>query len=82
MYLEDVYMWKKLMYGPLTMHQYRLSGIYSDIDRAIRIIKKQPYGDVLESVITSIYLLLSVLKKVVVKVKRSEIVKKLKSIVK
>ena len=81
-YLEDVYMWKKLMYGPLTMHQYRLSGIYSDIDRAIRIIKKQPYGDVLESVITSIYLLLSVLKKVVVKVKRSEIVKKLKSIVK
>lgn len=53
------WLWMKIMFGPFTMHQYRLTGPYSDEKRALEVYSKQPLGDLLESSITSSYLLLA-----------------------
>jgi len=50
-------LWWKIMFGPFTMHQYRLSGPYSQPERAALVYSKQPVGDVVESVITASFLL-------------------------
>jgi dimethylaniline monooxygenase (N-oxide forming) len=49
--------WIKIMFGPFTMHQYRLVGPYADPDRAYDVYKRQPIGDLLESSITATFLL-------------------------
>ena len=58
-FFKSPYLWSKIMFGPLTMHQYRLTGRHSDIKRATEIILKQPYGDLLESVITAFFLIIT-----------------------
>ena len=49
--------WLKIMFGPFTMHQYRLVGPYADPKRADEVYKKQPIGDFLESSITATFLI-------------------------
>lgn len=50
-------MWLKIMFGPFTMHQYRLVGPYADPKRAFEVLSRQPLGDFLESSITASFLL-------------------------
>lgn len=49
-------MWLKIMFGPFTMHQYRLVGPYADPKRAEEVYSRQPLGDFLESSITLSFL--------------------------
>ncbi len=51
------WLWVKIMFGPFTMHQYRLQGPYSDPKRAEDVYRRQPIGDLMESVITSSFLI-------------------------
>lgn len=48
--------WFKIMFGPFTMHQYRIQGPYAEPDRALEVIRRQPVGDFLESAITASFL--------------------------
>eukprot|EP01036_Dinobryon_divergens_P025456 gene25455-34006_t len=50
-------LWWKVMFGPFTMHQYRLTGPYAQPDRAMEVYSRQPVGDVVESVITASFLI-------------------------
>jgi dimethylaniline monooxygenase (N-oxide forming) len=54
--LTKPWLWVKIMFGPFTMHQYRLVGPYADPERAEAVYKRQPIGDLLESVITASFL--------------------------
>jgi dimethylaniline monooxygenase (N-oxide forming) len=49
-------LWFKIMFGPFTMHQYRLVGPYANPERASQVYEKQPVGDFLEASITSCFL--------------------------
>lgn len=49
--------WVKIMFGPFTMHQYRLVGPYADPKRAEDVYSRQPIGDFLESSITLSFLI-------------------------
>lgn len=49
-------LWFKIMYGPLTTHQYRLVGPYADPELAAKFYEKVPVGDLLEASITTFYL--------------------------
>jgi len=51
--------WWKIMFGPFTMHQYRLVGPYANPKLAERVYAKQPVGDFLECSITAAFLLLA-----------------------
>lgn len=51
--------WWKIMFGPFTMHQYRLVGPYANPEIAERVYAKQPVGDFLECSITAAFLVLS-----------------------
>ena len=49
--------WIKIMFGPFTMHQYRIQGPYADPQRAYAVLSRQPLGDLLESSITATFLI-------------------------
>lgn len=50
------YTWFKLMFGPFTVHQYRLQGPHANVERALEVYRRQPVGDILESAITVSFL--------------------------
>jgi dimethylaniline monooxygenase (N-oxide forming) len=50
-------LWFKIMFGPFTMHQYRLVGPYANPKRAEEVYSRQPVGDFLESSITASFLI-------------------------
>jgi len=56
---SDPKLWKHIMFGPLTMHQYRLVGPHATPTFARDVIVRMPTGDTLESVITASFLLTS-----------------------
>eukprot|EP00595_Chromulina_sp_UTEXLB2642_P002014 CAMPEP_0196761908 /NCGR_PEP_ID=MMETSP1095-20130614/1218_1 /TAXON_ID=96789 ORGANISM="Chromulina nebulosa, Strain UTEXLB2642" /NCGR_SAMPLE_ID=MMETSP1095 /ASSEMBLY_ACC=CAM_ASM_000446 /LENGTH=565 /DNA_ID=CAMNT_0042111989 /DNA_START=75 /DNA_END=1772 /DNA_ORIENTATION=+ len=56
LFLEKPHLWWKIMFGPFTMHQYRLVGPYADPKRAEEVYNRQPLGDFLESAITASFL--------------------------
>lgn len=49
--------WLKIMFGPFTMHQYRLVGPGAKPKRAFEVLARQPLGDLLESTITASFLI-------------------------
>ncbi|CAM9573118.1 unnamed protein product [Phaeothamnion confervicola] len=49
--------WWKIMFGPFTMHQYRLVGPSANPKRAADVYERQPVGDLLESSITATFLI-------------------------
>jgi|UniRef100_A0A7S2UXY2 dimethylaniline monooxygenase (N-oxide forming) len=49
-------LWFKIMFGPFTMHQYRLVGPWADPARAEAVYAKTPVGDFLEAIITAGFL--------------------------
>jgi hypothetical protein len=55
-FFKNPYLWSKMMFGPLTTHQYRLRNLTNEM---ITIILKQPYGDVLENIITITFLMIT-----------------------
>lgn len=59
LFFMNPYLWSKIMFGPLTTHQYKLRRIIfsdSEINEATKIIIRQPYGNFLESIITALFL--------------------------
>jgi dimethylaniline monooxygenase (N-oxide forming) len=52
-------LWLKIMFGPFTMHQYRLVGPYANPARAEEVYSRQPLGDFLESSITICFLIVA-----------------------
>ena len=59
LFFTNISVWCKIMFGPFTMHQYRLYGPHSNRERAIDVYKRQPVGDFMETVITLSFLLLA-----------------------
>lgn len=57
LFLTKPNLWLKIMFGPFTMHQYRISGPYADPKRAEEVYARQPLGDFLESSITASFLI-------------------------
>ena len=57
LFFKKPYIWFKIMFGPFTMHQYRIVGPYANPKRAFEVLSRQPVGDLLESVITASFLL-------------------------
>mmetsp|Transcript_16421 Transcript_16421/g.53528 ORF Transcript_16421/g.53528 Transcript_16421/m.53528 type:complete len:646 (+) Transcript_16421:81-2018(+) len=57
LFLTKPKIWWKIMFGPFTMHQYRLVGPYANPKLAARVYEKQPVGDFLECSITAAFLL-------------------------
>jgi len=57
LFFKKPMVWLKIMFGPFTMHQYRLVGPYADPERAYEVYRRQPLGDLLESSITASFLL-------------------------
>ena len=55
-FFKNPYLWSKMMFGPLTTHQYRLRNLTNEM---ITIILKQPYGDVLENIITITFFMMT-----------------------
>jgi dimethylaniline monooxygenase (N-oxide forming) len=56
LFLTNPRVWFKIMFGPFTMHQYRIQGPAADPQRAQEVYKKLPVGDLLESSITASFL--------------------------
>lgn len=56
LFLTKPWLWFKIMFGPFTMHQYRLVGPQADPKRAEDVYSRQPVGDLLESTITASFL--------------------------
>ena len=57
LFFKKPQVWIKIMFGPFTMHQYRLVGPYADPKRAEEVYSRQPLGDFLESSITLSFLI-------------------------
>jgi len=57
--LTKPWLWLKIMFGPFTVHQYRLFGPQCDPINAERAICRHPFGDMLESAITLFFLVLA-----------------------
>lgn len=51
------WLWFKIMFGPFTMHQYRLVGPSADPKRAEAVYARTPVGDLLETSITATFLI-------------------------
>ncbi|CAM9432952.1 unnamed protein product [Discosporangium mesarthrocarpum] len=49
-------LWFSIMFGPFTMHQYRLVGPFANPEVAAKVYERQPLGDLLESSITVSFL--------------------------
>lgn len=58
-FLINPYLFAKLFFGPFTMHQYRLFGPNSNVKRALTVYSKQPFGGIIESLITFTFLIIS-----------------------
>jgi len=56
LFFTKPWIWFKIMFGPFTMHQYRLQGPYANRKRAEEVLNRQPLGDLLESSITVTFL--------------------------
>mmetsp|Transcript_10743 Transcript_10743/g.9676 ORF Transcript_10743/g.9676 Transcript_10743/m.9676 type:complete len:565 (+) Transcript_10743:95-1789(+) len=57
LFFEKPNIWWKIMFGPFTVHQYRLVGPYANPKRAEEVYDRHPIGDFLESAITASFLL-------------------------
>jgi len=57
LFLTKPKIWWKIMFGPFTMHQYRLVGPYANPKLAAKIYAKQPVGYFLECSITAAFLI-------------------------
>jgi hypothetical protein len=57
LFFKKPLVWVHVMFGPFTMHQYRLCGPYADKKRAEMVLLRQPLGDLLESTITASFLI-------------------------
>ncbi len=57
--LQEPRLWLKLMFGPFTVHQYRLVGPGADGNTAREVYARQPLGNFLECSITAIFLIIS-----------------------
>jgi dimethylaniline monooxygenase (N-oxide forming) len=57
LFFSKPWLWFKIMFGPFTMHQYRLVGLYADPKRAEEVYSRTPVGDLLESTITASFLM-------------------------
>ncbi len=57
LFFNRPWLWYKIMFGPFTMHQYRLRGPGADPKRAEEVYKRTPTGDLLESTITASFLI-------------------------
>eukprot|EP01038_Epipyxis_sp_PR26KG_P007866 gene7866-10675_t len=57
LFFTNITIWTKIMFGPFTMHQYRLRGPHANPKRAQEVLKRQPLGDLLESTITASFLI-------------------------
>lgn len=57
LFFTNFRVWLHIMFGPFTVHQYRLVGPCADRDRAMSVIARQPLGDFLESSITATFLI-------------------------
>jgi dimethylaniline monooxygenase (N-oxide forming) len=57
LFFTNFRIWVKIMFGPFTMHQYRIVGPQADPKRAFEVLSRQPIGDFLESSITVSFLL-------------------------
>lgn len=57
LFFTKPWLWFKIMFGPFTVHQYRLRGKYADPERAEEVYARQPVGDFLESSITGSFLI-------------------------
>lgn len=56
LFFSKPHLWFKIMFGPFTMHQYRLVGPYANPVRAEEVYMRQPVGDFLETSITLSFL--------------------------
>ena len=59
LFIFDFAIWFKIMFGPFTMHQYRLYGPHANYDRAKEVYRRTPVGDFLETSITLSFLILA-----------------------
>ncbi len=59
--LREPQLWLKLMFGPFTVHQYRLVGPDADGRTAREVYARQPLGNFLECSITAFFLITSYL---------------------
>lgn len=59
LFWKKPYYWFKIMFGPFTVHQYRLTGPYPTPERAYEVYRRTPVGDLVESVITASFLVLA-----------------------
>jgi len=59
LFFRNPKIWYKIMFGPFTMHQYRIVGRYADPKRAEEVMGRTPVGDFLESSITIAFLVTS-----------------------
>lgn len=57
LFFVDFLVWFKIMFGPFTMHQYRLYGPHSNYQRAKQVYGRTPVGDFLETIITLSFLI-------------------------
>ncbi len=63
--LREPRLWLKLMFGPFTVHQYRLVGPDADGKVAREVYARQPLGNFLECSITAFFLITSHLLKLI-----------------
>jgi dimethylaniline monooxygenase (N-oxide forming) len=52
LFFTKPYIWYKIMFGPFTMHQFRIYGPNSNPDRAYHVYSRQPVGNFLENMVT------------------------------
>ena len=57
LFFSDPAVWFKIMFGPFTMHQYRLYGPHANYSRAKSVYSRTPVGDFLETAITLAFLI-------------------------
>ncbi len=57
--LREPWLWLKLMFGPFTVHQYRLVGPDADGNTSREVYARQPMGNFLECCITAVFLITS-----------------------
>ena len=56
LFIKKPAIWWSIMFGPFTMHQYRLAGPYANPKCAEEVYARQPIGDFLECSITAAFL--------------------------
>lgn len=59
LFWADIKVWFKIMFGPFSMHQYRLVGPHATPDFSKSVLRRFPTGDILESTITASFLIVA-----------------------